>query len=126
MKWWLGFASFFVLFFLVGSFAYLKMSFLIKGVQIEAKVERQDSSSSLANIKGNAKNAIYISINGREIFIDKDGSFSEPVVLIPGLSVITIDTKDKFGKNKEKEFQLVYNRESAPSVALVEKDINTN
>lgn len=124
IKWWLGFASFFILFVLVGVFAYMKMSFLIKGVQIEAKIERVNTSS-LAMIKGKAKNATYITINGREIYIDSDGSFSEPVALIPGFSVITIDTQDKFGKNKEKKFQLVY-KESASSVALVNKIINTN
>ena len=53
----------------------------------------------------------------REINIDKNGNFSEPIVLIPGLSVITIDTQDKFGKDKEKKFQVVYN-ESAQSVAF--------
>jgi uncharacterized SAM-binding protein YcdF (DUF218 family) len=116
IKWWLGFTSFFVLFVLVGFFAYMKMSFLIKGVQIEATIERSNTSS-LATIKGKAQNATFISLNGREIYIDRDGSFSEPIALISGLSVITIDTQDKFGKSKEKKFQLVY-KESEGTVAM--------
>ena len=93
------------------------MSFLFKGVQIVAKIERSDNTT-LAKVSGVAKNATYISLNGREIFIDKDGSFSEPIALIPGFSVVTIDATDKFGNNQEKKFQLVY-KEGPPSVAML-------
>ena len=92
------------------------MSFVLNGVQIIANIEHRDDTP-LAVISGKAQNATYISLNGREINIDKNGNFSEPIVLIPGLSVITIDTQDKFGKDKEKKFQVVYN-ESAQSVAF--------
>lgn len=116
IKWWIGTISCMLLFLVIGIFAYMKMSFLLKGVQIEAKIEH-DGNSTLATIRGKAKNATFISLNGREIYIDKDGSFSEPIALIPGFSVITIDTQDKFGKSKEKKFQLVY-KESAGTVAF--------
>ena len=116
IKWWLGLVSGVLLFSVIAVFAYMKMSFLFNGVQLEAKIERTENSS-VATIKGKAQNATYISLNGREINIDKNGNFSEPIALIPGLSVITIDTQDKFGKDKEKKFQVVYN-ESAQSVAF--------
>ncbi|HAQ02940.1 TPA: hypothetical protein DEP30_03995 [Candidatus Nomurabacteria bacterium] len=116
IKWWLGCGSCIILFLIIAVFAWEKMSFLVKGVQIEASIER--SSTSLAHIVGKARHATYITLNGREIFIDKDGSFSEPVALIPGFSVITIDTEDKFGNTKEKNFQLVY-KESAGTVAML-------
>ena len=92
------------------------MEFLFKGVQIEARIE-QSGETSLATVSGNAKNANYISLNGREIFIDKDGSFKESIALIPGYSVITIDATDKFGNDKEKKFQMVY-KEGSPAVAF--------
>ncbi len=119
IKWWLGIGSLTLLFAFIGVFAYMKMSFIIKGVKIEADIEHI-GNSTLANIKGKAKNATYVSLNGREIFIDKDGSFSEPVALIPGFSVITIKTHDKFGKNKERKFQLVY-KENEGTVAFINK-----
>ena len=93
LKWWLGVTSCVILFSTIGIFAYMKMSFLFKGVQIVAKIERSDNTT-LAKVSGVAKNATYISLNGREIFIDKDGSFSEPIALIPGFSVVTIDATD--------------------------------
>ncbi|MFA6459578.1 MAG: hypothetical protein WCV79_04285 [Candidatus Paceibacterota bacterium] len=117
IKWWLGVASCVALFSIIGVFAYCKMSFVLNGVQIQANIEHEDNTP-LATINGKAQNATYISLNGREIFIDKDGSFSEKIALIPGFSVITIDAMDKFGKEKEKTFQLVY-KEGSPLVAML-------
>lgn len=106
-----------VLFLFIGVFAYFKMSFILHGVQIQASIDHNDGTS-FATITGNADNAIHLSLNGREIYIDKDGSFKEPMILIPGFSVITIDATDKFGKSKEKKFQVVY-KEGAPLVAML-------
>jgi hypothetical protein len=117
IKWWLGVASCVALFTIIGVFSYFKMSFVLNGVQIVANIEHGENTP-LTVISGKAQNATYISLNGREIYIDKDGCFSEKINLIPGFSVITIDATDKFGKSKEKTFQLVYN-EGAPLVAMV-------
>jgi hypothetical protein len=116
IKWWIGFTACVMLFVFIGIFSWTKMSFLVKGIQIEAKIEKNDGTS-IARVTGKAQKANYISLNGREIFIDKDGSFNETIALIPGFSVITIDAVDKFGKSKEKKFQLVY-KEGPPSVAF--------
>lgn len=96
----------------------MKMNFIFKGVQIEANINRDNSS--IAEIKGNAKNATHISLNGREIFIDKEGSFTEPIALLPGFSVMTLEAQDKFGNRAEKKFEVVYKGES-PTVALLGK-----
>ena len=119
IKWWIGVVSCTILFSIIIVFSYMKMSFLWNGINIIAKIER-NGDSPMAMINGKAQNATFISINGREIFIDKDGSFSESIALIPGLSVVTINAEDKFGKSKEKKFEMIY-KESAPSVAY-----NTN
>ena len=79
----------------------------MKGVQIVAKIEN-GNTSTLTQVKGNAKNAKYLSLNGREIFIDKEGNFSETIALIPGLSVVTLNAEDKFGKYAEKKFEVMY------------------
>lgn len=124
MKWWIGTVSCTMLFVIIGVFAYMKMSFVIRGVEISATITHNDESSSIVEVKGNAKNAIYISLNGREIYIDKDGSFTEPLSLLPGLSVVTLDAQDKFGKTFEKKFEVVY--EDNTKVAVVNEVINTN
>jgi hypothetical protein len=106
MKWWIEIISCVVLFAIIAVFSYEKMCFLIKGVKIEATIEQQDSSS-LAVVKGVAAKATYITLNGREIFIDKDGNFSESIAVLPGFSIVTLNARDKFGKTAEKKFEVV-------------------
>lgn len=119
MKWWIGIGSTVGLFAVIALFTYFKMGFVIKGVQVEAILDHT-SNSPLVWVKGNAKNAVYVSLNGREIFIDKDGSFNEQVALLPGLSVVTVNAEDKFGKSSEKKFEVVYT-ESTGSFAYNDK-----
>lgn len=116
LKWWLGIVSCLVLFLVIGIFSYEKMSFIFKGIEIEATIENK-GDSSLATIKGIASKATYISLNGREIFINKNGDFSESVILLPGFSVVTINARDKFGKTAEKKFEVV-KEENASSFAF--------
>jgi len=58
-------------------------------------------------IKGNTKNAIFTSLNDKEIYIDKEGNFSEYVVLLNGYNAIKINTRDKFGNEDEKNYKLM-------------------
>lgn len=115
IKWWIGLVSCTMLFVFIGGFAFMKMEFIFKGVQIEANINRDNSS--IAEIKGNAKNATHISLNGREIFINKEGFFTEPIALLPGFSVMTLEAQDKFGNRAEKKFEVVYKENS--QVALL-------
>ncbi len=124
IKWWVGITSCLLLFIAIGIFTYSKMGFLWKGVQITAEIKRDDTSP-IIEIKGKAKNAVMLTLNGREIFIDKDGTFREPLALIPGLSVVTIDAQDKFGKSAEKKFEVIYQKTTG-AVALGDIIINTN
>lgn len=110
IKWWIGTMSCVLLFVFIGIFVYAKMNFIWRGVRISAVLERTDSSK-IATIKGNAEKAVHLTINGREIFIDKKGNFTEAVSPLPGYSVITIFAKDKFGKIAEKKFELYTNEE---------------
>jgi hypothetical protein len=97
-------------------FSYEKMCFVWKGVEIKATME-QKNDSPLAKITGNASKAIYLTLNGREIFVDKEGNFSESIVFLPGFSVVTLDARDKFGKTAKKKFEVVY-EESAKAIAF--------
>lgn len=97
-------------------FSYEKMSFVFNGVKIEATL-KQEVGSSLAVVSGTAPKANFISLNGREIFIDKAGNFSETISTLPGFSVITLDAKDKFGKTAEKKFEIVREKD-ARAIAL--------
>jgi len=117
IKWWLGIMSCVILFVIIMIFGYEKMSFVFNGIKIEAVLEQKDDSS-LAIVSGNAEKAVYITLNGREIFIDKEGNFSESIIILPGFSIVTLNARDKFGKTAEKKFQIVV-KEDAKAIALV-------
>ncbi len=123
IKWWIGTMSCVLLFVFIGIFVYAKMNFIWRGVRISAVLERADSSK-IVTVKGNAEKAVHLTINGREIFIDKKGNFTEAVSPLPGYSVITIFAKDKFGKTAEKKFELYTAKEEklddAPAIASEE------
>ena len=116
MKWWVGIMSCVALFGVIMIFSYEKMSFVFNGVKIEATL-KQEVGSSLAVVSGTAPKANFISLNGREIFIDKAGNFSETISMLPGFSIITLDAKDKFGKTAEKKFEIVREKD-ARAIAL--------
>jgi hypothetical protein len=116
MKWWVKTISCIFLFLIITIFGYEKMCFIWNGVKIEATIEKKDGSS-LAEIKGKAPKATYITLNGREIFVDKDGNFSESVSMLPGFSIMALHAKDKFGKTADKKFEVVYEG-NAPAIAF--------
>ena len=108
IKWWIGAVAFVFLFGFIIFYSYTKMETIVRGVKISAVLEKQNGSS-LYKVTGVAKNAISTTLNGREFFIDKDSSFSEFLVLPPGLSVITLSVRDKFDNKREKKFE-VFNK----------------
>jgi len=121
IKWWIGIMSCVLLFSVIMIFSYEKMCFVWRGVEIEATLEQKDNSS-IATISGTAYKATLLTLNGREIFIDKSGNFSESVAMLPGFSVITLSAKDKFGNGAKKKFEIV-RKENAPAIAFKSDEI---
>ncbi|MBU0998899.1 hypothetical protein KKG24_01130 [Patescibacteria group bacterium] len=102
-----GFTIFFILIIL---YAILGSKDLIFGVKIK-NVNLTDGITVIDNIiklTGNAKNAINLTLNGREISVDQDGNFNETVALFSGYNVINIKAKDKFGYVDEKNYKIMY------------------
>lgn len=115
-KWWMTVTTFVVLFGVIFTFTFVKMRMVVRGVRIVAKIATE-KDSSIVKVQGLAKNAVYLTLDGREIFIDKNGWFDEPTALSPGVSVVTLSARDKFGKTSEKKFELVYKENK--QVALI-------
>ena len=121
MKWWVGLMSCIGLFIIIGIFSYEKMCFIWNGVEIKATIEPIENSS-LITVKGQAEKAKYVAINGREIFVDKEGNFSEIISPLSGFYVITINAEDKFGKTAEKKFEIVKEKD-AKAIAFENREI---
>lgn len=85
---------------------------LIFGVKIKNVnlVDGAIFTKNVIKITGNAKNAINLSLNGREISVNQDGDFNETIALLPGYNIISIIAKDKFGYIDEKDYKLIYKK----------------
>ncbi len=118
IKWWIGTFSCVALFGVIIFFGWQKMSFIREGVRLEASISGA-TDSPLYIVEGKAPRAKHLKLNGREIFIDKEGFFREVLVPQPGYSVTSLYAEDKFGKISEKEFKMYLNKNSS-SLALIE------
>ena len=104
-----GFSAFFLL---IVIFAFSRSKDLIVGVKIK-DVNLTDGitvTNNILKITGNAKNAVNLNLNGREISIDQEGNFKETIALLPGYNIISIRARDKFGYEDEKNYKLIYKK----------------
>ena len=93
-------------------YAFFQSKYLIFGVKIkDINIENQTSfTTNSFEIKGNAKHAVEVILNGREISIDKEGNFKESLALNEGYNIVTLKAKDKFGHQDEKNYNLTYEK----------------
>jgi hypothetical protein len=59
-------------------------------------------------ITGVAKNAINLTLDGREISVDQQGDFDETIALLSGYNIISLKAVDKFGNIDEKNYKLMH------------------
>lgn len=99
-----------IFFLLVIIYAFWGSHNLIFGVKIKNvnMVDGTKVTNSVIEIKGNAKNATNLTLNGREISINQAGDFDETIALLIGYNIINIVAKDKFGYSDEKNYKLIY------------------
>ncbi len=83
---------------------------LIYGIKIKNVniIDGVKVSDALIKIKGSAKNATKLILNGREISVDENGNFNETIALLSGYNVVNILAKDKFGYSDEENYQIIY------------------
>lgn len=99
-----------VFFILILVYAFFISKDLILGVKIRNVnlVDGATVTENVMRITGNAKNAIMLSLDGREISVDEKGNFSETIALLSGYNIINIKAQDKFGYVDEKNYKLMY------------------
>ena len=99
-----------VFFLLIIIYAFFRSHYLIFGVKIKNVnvIDGAKVTNSIIEVTGNAKNAINLTLNGREITINENGDFQETIALLMGYNIINITAKDKFGYIDEKNYKLMY------------------
>lgn len=98
---------FFLLIFIVG-YAISRTSALRNGValQVEGIVNGSSLDTPVITLSGRARYATILEINGKAIYIDQKGFFSDTILLSPGYSIVTVHAKDKFGTLITKAYQV--------------------
>lgn len=64
-------------------------------------------------LSGVAENVTSLTLNGRPIMTDRAGNFTEGIVLENGYSVVSLDARDRFGREVHWETPVVYVEETA-------------
>lgn len=108
-------ASLIILFLFILSYAFyvshdLIFGVKIKNVQIDSIEAKEGMLVDHSDIKisGTAKNAVNITLNGREISVDDKGNWNETVALLNGYNIISVVAKDRFGYYDSKYYKLTY------------------
>ena len=99
-----------VFFLFIIGYALFRSSDLLFGVKIKNVniVDGTTVENNILEIKGIAKNSVNLTLNNREISIDKKGVFNETIVLLSGYNIISIVAKDKFGHIDEENYKIIY------------------
>ncbi len=101
-----------VLFGLLSFYAYYQSREYLRGplLTIEAPADGAAFVAPLITLVGTAENIAFLTLNGRQIFTDESGRFSERLLLQEGYTIITLEAKDRFGHRAEKRLELVYKK----------------
>jgi len=62
----------------------------------------------LVMLEGVAQNIVRMTLNGRQIYTDKDGYFKEALVLENGYTVTTLQAHDRYGHTRSYTQEFVY------------------
>lgn len=97
------------LFIFIAFYAFFRSKDLIFGVKIRDVniIDGAKYTESVQKITGNAKNAIKLTINGREVSIDQSGNWNEDIALLLGYNILEIRAEDKFGHTDIKNYKLI-------------------
>ncbi len=95
----------------IAFYGYYQSRAIIAGPQITVEKPSTGSiaTTSLITILGTVAHANEITLQGRPIFIDLNGRFSEQLLLMDGYNIIELTAKDMEGRVDRKIIELVYN-----------------
>ncbi len=65
--------------------------------------------SSIAHVRGMARNISFITLNGRQIYVDDEGVFDETLTPAKGYTVLTVEVRDRFGRTDRAALPVIIN-----------------
>lgn len=101
----IGIAIFFIL---ALGYGYFELQGILYGPTLTVPQAATTVHDPFVTITGKADRISSLSMNGAPITVTEDGSFSEPYLLTPGINRITLDAKDRYGREKQRIVTIVY------------------
>lgn len=103
----------------IGLFVFGNIKDLIFGspLRVEIVPDGTTLSEGFLPITGVAEHARTVSVNGRTLFIDREGNFSDGIILSPGYNVVEVALQNQFGKQTVRTYHLVFDGSSAVASA---------
>jgi hypothetical protein len=96
---------------LFAAYCLYQARFIILGPRIDI-TSHQDGAivqEPSITLSGKARNAAWLSLNGRQIYTDEKGLWSEKLILAEGVSIMTLRVRDRFGREASDSVSLVLN-----------------
>ena len=75
-------------------------------ITIASPINGSAVGGPLVTISGTIQNAAFFTINDRQVLSDDRGNFSESFSPPPGLAIIEVAARDRFGRMMTKELQI--------------------
>ena len=76
-------------------------------IEIYYPANGSSATSSDLTIRGRALRINALFLNGNTVSMDQEGNWSETVIVFPGLNKLLLTATDQFGRNTERELDLV-------------------
>lgn len=104
-----------VFFLFVAGYAYYEGRGILYGPVIEIENRVLEVDESLVTIEGGTRRISALFLNGAQIPVTEDGTFSEEYVLAPGYNRIELSARDRWGKATERALEIVYTPSAEPA-----------
>lgn len=91
-------------------YVYYRSKSFLKGptISIESPINGSSVSEALTEIKGSAQNVSAITVNGKKVFIDEEGTIAEKLLLSQGYNIISVKAEDRFNRQVEQKLEVIY------------------
>ncbi len=92
-------------------------NFLIGPVlKITYPTENQTVAGPVIEVRGQARNVSFITLNNKTIFIDDEGEFKESLLMPEGMVILRLKGKDRFGREKQTTRTIVVKNENKAEI----------
>lgn len=85
-----------------------RLLFLGPRISVTSPTEAATVHDAFVTIRGSGSHVVELKMNGRQIPINENGGFDEPIALLPGYNKVVLSATDKRGITAEKDLELVY------------------